>query len=280
MRALVLSGGGSKGAFQVGVLERLVERGADWDMLCGVSIGAVNAAKIAEVPRGGEARAVRALRSLWERMETRDIRRDWSVFGKAAVLWKPSMYDSAPLRALLQRNLDLSRIRASKRVLRVGSVSWQTGAYRSWSPDRDDFLECVLASAAFPVLYPPVSIDGVQHTDGGVRNVTPLGDAIRLGATEIDVVLCSRPRVETWPTAGRTVLGYAERALEVLADEVVRTDLQVAGLKNDLVTLRPEFRRVAIRVYQPSKPFEWGPLDLDRGNTARAMAHGREVADG
>ena len=60
------------------------------------------------------------------------------------------------------------------------------------------------------------------------------------------------------------------RSIDIMNDEVSRADLRIAGLKNDLSELRPEFRRVRIRLFQPTGPLPFDPLDFDPGNI-RAM---------
>src|SRR5207245_6901878 len=82
-RALVLSGGGSKGAFEVGVLQRLMgDERADYDLLCGTSVGAINAAYIAQTPLGQPREAIGKLRAQWDAVTTDKVRRRGCPFGR------------------------------------------------------------------------------------------------------------------------------------------------------------------------------------------------------
>src|SRR4029077_14437432 len=97
-RALVLSGGGSKGAFEVGVLQRLMgDQQLEDELLCGTSVGAINAAYLAQTPLGQPRDAVAELRALWGTVTTDKVHKSWFPFGKVSAFLKPSVYDSQPL---------------------------------------------------------------------------------------------------------------------------------------------------------------------------------------
>jgi predicted patatin/cPLA2 family phospholipase len=101
----------------------------------------------------------------------------------------------------------------------------------------------------------PVTIDGEQWTDGGVRSVTPLGEAIRAGATDIDVIITTDPDMPvSYKSAGAAALpGLAIRSLELMNNQVMRADLKICGLKNDLAG---PYKQVNLRVFMPK-------IDLD-----------------
>ena len=267
MRALVLSGGGAKGAYQVGALKRLMaEHLHDYKILCGVSVGALNVAALSMVPHGNPREAWAKLSSFWSGLDTSKVYKK-RILGIASGLWNDSIYDSTPLIERVRRELDVRAIAASGRMLRVGAVCLETGEYRTATENEQGLADWVLASSSFPCFLKPMRIEGRMWSDGGLRNVTPLGEAIKLGADEIDVVLCSNPDMpNVWNANGQHAFpGYALRALDIMADEIVRTDLEVAGLKNDLSQLRPEYRNVRIRIIQPSAPLPSDSLDFSPG---------------
>lgn len=280
-RALVLSGGGVKGAYQVGVLTRwMVEQGLDYDILCGISVGALNCGFISQYPIGEGAAAVMALRDQWARVNNERIRKSWAVFGKLASLWKPSVFNSQPLVDWVMSGISAEATRKSGRTVRIGAVAWDTGEYDFGTEQDPDFPKWVAASASFPVFLLPVDIRGRLWSDGGLRNVTPLGEAIRLGATEIDVVMCSNPELPTpWNPNGKKALpGYAIRAVDLMSDEIIRTDLQVCGLKNDLAEIGAGYRKVRVRVMQPSTHLVEDALDFDQKAVQRMMDVGYQDA--
>jgi len=276
-RALVLSGGGSKGAFEAGVLQRLMgEEQRDYDLLCGTSVGAINAAYVAQTPLGQPREAAAKLRALWDTVTTEKVHRRWFPFGNVAALWKTSVYDSEPLHRWIRSDLDAAAVRASGRQLRIVSVSLGTGETFVANEQTPGLAEWVIASSAFPVMLTPASIGSDLWTDGGLRTVTPLGEAIRAGADDIDVVLCSDPFAKS-PFEVKDAHAIPQlllRSIDVMNGEVNRADLRIAGLKNDLSQLRPEYRKVKIRLFQPSAPLPFDPLDFDPGNLRKMIDAG------
>ena len=276
-RALVLSGGGSKGAFEVGVLQRLMgDEQLDYDLLCGTSVGAINAAYLAQTPLGRPREAAVKLRALWDTVSTEKVHKRWFPFGNAEAFWKTSVYDSEPLHKWIRAGLDVRAVRASGRRLRIVSVSLGTGETFVANEQSPDLPEWVIASSAFPVMLTPASIGGDLWTDGGLRNVTPLGEAIRAGADDIDVVLSSDPFAKS-PFDVRGAHAIPQillRSIDIMNGEVSRADLRIAGLKNDLSELRPEYRKVKIRLFQPTEPLPFDSLDFDPGNLRKMIEAG------
>lgn len=275
MRALVLSGGGAKGAYQVGVLKRWMgEQGADYDIICGISVGALNGTFLAQQPRDPVA-AVTALETLWLGLTDSKVKkRRW--WGYLAPVFGDSLYDTTPLRQLVERAIDPQALQAHGRKLRIGAVSLDTGAYFAADEHTPELAAWVMASSAFPLMFPPVKLRGERWTDGGVRNVTPLGDAIKAGATSIDVIMCGNPDLpHRWPSEGQAAIpGLAMRTLELLTDEVMRNDLQVAGLKNELAPQGGSLRKVPIRLMQPTVPLDHDSLDFSPGPIRAMLAQG------
>jgi NTE family protein len=276
-RALVLAGGGSKGAFEVGVLQRLMgDEQIDYDLLCGSSVGAINAAYLAQTPLGQPREAAARLRALWDTVTTEKVYRRWFPFGRVAAFWKTSVYDSEPLHRWVRSGLDANAVRASGRRLRIVSVSFGTGESSVANEQTADLADWVIASSAFPVMLTPASIQGDLWTDGGLRTVTPLGEAIRAGAGDIDVVLCSDPFAKS-PFDVRSAHAIPQlllRSIDIMNGEVSRADLQIAGLKNDLSQLRAEYRKVNIRLFQPTEPLPFDSLDFDPGNLRKMIDAG------
>jgi len=276
-RALVLSGGGSKGAFEVGVLQRLMrEQELDYDLLCGTSVGAINAAYLAQTPLGQPREAAARLRALWDTVSTDKVHKSWFPLGRISAFFKPSVYDSSPLQAWIRAGLDAAAVRTSRRRLRIVSVAYGTGEPFVADEQTPDLAEWVIASSAFPVMLTPASIRGDLWTDGGLRTVTPLGEAIRAGADVIDVILCSDPFAAS-PMDVRGAHAIPQlllRSIDILNGEVSRADLRIAGLKNDLSELRPEYRKVQIRLFQPTAPLPFDSLDFTPANLRQMMAAG------
>ncbi len=128
------------------------------------------------------------------------------------------------------------------------------------------------------MLLTPASIGSDLWTDGGLRTVTPLGEAIRAGADDIDVILSSDPFAKS-PFEVKDAHAIPQlllRAIDIMNGEVSRADLRIAGLKNDLSQLRSEYRKVRIRLFQPREPLPFDSLDFDPGNLRKMIDAGYE----
>jgi hypothetical protein len=183
-RALVLSGGGAKGVWQVGACQHLiVERRYWFDVIAGVSAGAVNGTALAQAhdPSGLEDE-LEHLRSVWFGLRGhRDIYRRRPLGALGMVLGgRSSLHDTGPLRRLLTREIDPPRVATSPVRLRVGYVDLLSRRYRTAGNDDPTLVDAVLASCSLPVVFPPVPLRNGKElgVDGGVHNVTPLADAV------------------------------------------------------------------------------------------------------
>ncbi len=186
-RALILSGGGARGAFQVGVWEYLQGKGWNPDLICGTSVGAINAVAI------GSGMPLEKLMHIWKTLNHRSAYRlkllrffGFALFGRA---FRPLM-DTAPLRATITSALDLESLRRSPRDIIITAVNMLTSQVALFDQKIIE-VEHVLASSAMPLLFPWQMIDGEPHWDGGVMANTPLYPALAQGADEIIVVLLS-----------------------------------------------------------------------------------------
>jgi NTE family protein len=240
--ALVLSGGGARAAYQVGVLRAIARHapGTRFEILTGVSAGAINAAFLAS-HAGSLTEAVAALGRLWSGLRVEEVLRTgagvlvgnvlrWvgrlASGGAAGAPRARSLVDTAPLRELLERTLggpgpfpDIARNLALGRLRAVAltTLDYSTGRTVSWveglgvAPwERATHravlapltVSHILASAALPLVFPAVPLAGTWHGDGGVRLAAPLAPAVHLGARRILVVStrCTRA-CERPPTA-------------------------------------------------------------------------------
>ncbi len=207
-RALVLSGGGGRGAFQAGVLKYLSQR--EWmpDLICGTSAGAINAAAI------GSGLSTDDIIRLWEFEAPRCIRsvsllRLISLFKKRGV--GPIM-DPAPVKALLSRHLDIPAIRRSSVQIRITAVQVQTGRLVYFDQDEID-IDHVLASSAFPFFFPWQLIDGEPCWDGGIMNNIPIPPDLKNEIKEMIVIFPSPMGAFRLPLP-RSFLQLAERVFE------------------------------------------------------------------
>lgn len=179
-RALVLSGGGGRGAYACGVYKYLEEIGFVPDILVGTSIGALNAAAIASGKSASE------LERLWLETRTRHVQRFWRP-----PPWR-SIFDTTPWRKTICRFVDFERLNQSRQHVLICATAVEDGDLHIFD-NRKDILtpDHILASCSIPVVYPWTRIGDVHYWDGAVMANTPLGVAANAGAEEAVVVLLS-----------------------------------------------------------------------------------------
>lgn len=222
--ALVLSGGGARGAYQAGVLKGLAEILESkkienpFPILSGVSAGAINIAKIASSPYNFST-TTEKLVYFWSQIESSQVFKMnlMKLNSFASLLGKGFSYnsilDTEPLSAFLKENVDfdqiakniesekhesviitannylekcaVSFIQSSERISKK-HMSWKDS--RRLSVETDIELQHIMASSAIPLLFPPIKIDGNDYGDGCVRNATPCSPSIRMGAKKLFVI--------------------------------------------------------------------------------------------
>lgn len=223
--ALVLSGGGARGAYQAGVLRGLLDLGllrgdARADVIVGASAGALNGAGLAASADDPEA-GVATLERLWSTIEPQrvfrtDVRslggigarwvRDLSFGGMLRHVAPKALLDTAPLRTLLSEHVRFERIDAhvesgALHAFAIPATNLYTADGVFFVDTRADVplwrrgrfsvertqirVEHLMASSAIPVFFPSVEIEGRHFGDGSIRNTAPLSPAIHLGAERI-----------------------------------------------------------------------------------------------
>lgn len=249
---LILSGGGARAAYQVGVLMAIADiapRDAKnpFDIICGTSAGAINAASLAAQSvhfRTG----VRGLERIWGNLTAEHIyRTDWSSFaglvfrwlfaalrrGKADVPY--SLFDNTPLAQLLEQLINLKKIQRQLDQGHLYALSITAAGYSSgesvsffqaaepiapWRRVRrigvpaEIRVEHLLASSALPILFPAVKIGGEFFGDGAIRQLAPLSPALHLGAQKILVI---------------GVSGIASNVLRRISGDTYPSSAQIAG---------------------------------------------------
>jgi predicted acylesterase/phospholipase RssA len=143
----------------------------------------------------------------------------------------PSTFISTdPFRALLRQAVDLGRVRASHKVLRVAATNWRTGEVKIFAnADMTDTTghDIILASSAFPGL-PPVSVAGEPYADGGMTLDTPLKPAVYAGADTLHVVYMD-PDVRNIPLRRlQNVLDTLDRTYTVFKAAIFNRDIECA----------------------------------------------------
>ncbi|WP_438465671.1 patatin-like phospholipase family protein [Marinomonas sp. PE14-40] len=224
--ALILSGGGARAAYQVGVLSAIGKMmpkhsSIPFPILCGTSAGALNAAMLA-ANADNFTRAISKLAYLWRHLSPDQIyhvdslsmmssvsRILLSLFQHGSPKQQLSLLNNQPLRQLLQRFLDLDRIntcihRKHLRALSITAMSYSSGKTTSffqgssnlenWENNRNLGLRSrltynhLLASSAIPTIFPAQKIGEHYFADGAMRQQSPISPALHLGAKKVMII--------------------------------------------------------------------------------------------
>lgn len=222
---LVLTGGGARAAYQVGVVKAVRDvlgnpKRNPFPILCGTSAGAINAATLG-VLADDFSRAVANLLEVWENMHCHHIYRTdaWHIT-KSGAGWLAAMMlirrqapvsllDNSPLAEMLSRNLPFDRIRSNIDagslyalcVTASGYSSGQSVSFFQGVPGLETWernsrigacvelkLEYLLASAALPFIFPAVKVHREYFGDGSMRQIAPVSPALHLGADRVLIV--------------------------------------------------------------------------------------------
>ncbi|MEI2640163.1 MAG: patatin-like phospholipase family protein [Microthrixaceae bacterium] len=256
--AFVLSGGGSLGSIQVGMLQALAIRGIAPDFLIGTSVGALNAAFIAG--HGATEDAVDALAETWLGLDRGDVfpldptRLALATFGRAS-----SICSNGPLERIIRANLTFERLEDAPIPLHVVTTDVSSGKEVLLS--RGDAATAVLASSAIPAIFPPVELGGAVLMDGGIADNAAISQAIDLGAEIIYVLPTGYACALDKPP--RSPLSAAVHALTLLIEQRLIVDVERYCGKVD------------IRVAPPLCPLEVSSIDF--GHTGRLIEESRSA---
>lgn len=222
----MLSGGGARAAYQVGVLKALAElfpgERPPYDIIVGTSAGAVCAAVLATHADDWQD-GIRRLEQVWANFSVEQVfRSDFAAMFSAGMRWSlsalsggrlasapPALFDNSPLRALLAERINWPAIRdhvaAGKlHALALAATTYAGGHHRIFFEAQADIpewrgvrragtretlgLDHLMASAAIPFLFPAVKLDDAYYGDGAMRQLAPLSPAIHLGADRLLVI--------------------------------------------------------------------------------------------
>ena len=269
--ALVLSGGGAKGAWEAGAAVALIERGVPVRLVAGSSAGALTAAMLAD------GRLDR-LQTLWRSLSREQVYalRPGVLFAGLLPGWLTllaldhagSLLDPTPLRELIAATLDFDRVRASPRRLLVVTTDLARRAPRVFD-NATVSVDALMAAAAVPGAFPPVSVDGALLVDGGLTGRAPVLEALATAepiGRALVLLSYAADEVGEAPTRLRRTL---EEAFETAMIHQVRRDTELARLRHPAVE---------VQLLAPTAPLQLRPLEFDPVAMGEALARGRADA--
>jgi NTE family protein len=276
MKALVLGGGSMKGAFQVGVIQAVLENGFQPEMIYGISVGALNATFLAnEAGRQSLEKkeiqwplAGRKLLEFWIKNITQpqdiSMLRSRVKLGMNTLMSRfDGIVDPLPLHQLIRKHLNDEHLTQTPVKVKVGAVNIATGEIRYVSPQEPNYIEFVFASSSIPMLMPAIEIEQQLYLDGGMREVAPIRQAIEDGATEIVLIACHSPLLyQPEGINTRNLITLIERVRDITVNQIVNSNITWGESYVDRSILRG--KPMKLTVIRPNVPLF---LDLQHFNS-------------
>jgi len=247
LRALVISGGGSKGAFAGGVAQYLMEgQGREYDMFLGTSTGSLLVSHLAVNDIG-------KLYDVFTNVQQHDIfsispfvqrkkgEREYVSIDFINSLWqfirrKRTFGESKALKRHIKRNFtkkEYDRIRETKEdvVVTVSNLSMNRVEYKSINDySYDEFCNWIWISCNYIPFMSLATVNGYEYADGGLGCVIPIREAILRGATEIDAVVLEAEQMERIKVLGKNPFSLMLNLFGHLLDQVEKNDIVIGKL--------------------------------------------------
>jgi len=269
MKALVISGGGSKGAFAVGVLTKLISEGEiKYDIIGGTSTGAL----MSTLAYFGK---IRELKEVYTTISTDKLLTQNSI---RQAFECGAFMDTARLEELVNKKVTkemFEKIKSAKLVyfatvcLETGEVVYfhlndmkSDGDYKVFKIFRhEEYIKAIMASSNQPILMPYVRILDKHYVDGGVRENIPIRGALYNGATEIDVISMTPKKVK-YNFKPDNLLSMISQTISIATDDVLYNDLELAERV-------AKEKGIKIRLFRPEErlpikdDLEFNPKDME-----------------
>ena len=193
-RILVLSGGGSYGAFEAGIVANLIENNkGSWDFITGVSAGSLNASYLSTIDKDSEKDNIDRIKSFWFEIKNEDVFKDEFFLNGL------SMYNSNKFKNKIQ---NVFKELSPKRPVLIGSTSLSKCKSQTFSNDdiiEHGFTEPIMCSVSIPIVFQPYSFLNDMFIDGGFTSNILFNEAVNYAIKnypgediQIDVIVCGR----------------------------------------------------------------------------------------
>jgi NTE family protein len=217
--ALVLAGGGSFGAIQVGMLHSLAIHGITADMVVGSSVGSLNGAYYAGNPT---LEGIERLETIWRGLRGSDVFPvSWGAM-LGFLLRRNFLVEPHGLRMLIEKNLTYRNLEDARIPIHIVATNLLTGGTIVLS--EGSAAQAIIASAAIPAVFPPVRFEDVYLVDGAVSSNTAVKVAVDQGARRLIVLPTGYACALSRPPAG--AVASALHALTLLIARQMLSELK------------------------------------------------------
>lgn len=265
--SLILAGAGARGIIQVGMMKAFLETRKEYFALYGSSVGAINGAML-------HAGQFDALVDMWLKIRNKDVYKQapWNMLRND----KGCLYDSSPLRKLLQKTVDFDALQRADKAFSVNVTNLQNYTAERYQFGRQfpsnpiPAVDIIYASASPPILMPPVKTTMGTLTDGGITNNYSVIDAVKDGAEELIILAPMVPQ----PKPIKNIIDAIDTTVSIQLWNQLQRELAFVEKLNSI----EGYRRVDVKVIGCDRPVEIGILDFDIDNRQAQIDYGYELA--
>lgn len=302
-KALVLSGGSIKGAFEAGVLKAVFEKGYKPEYIYGISVGCLNSTFVSneaalQMQNGGATDWNKVGLALWDFWDKEITSPDKLVKKKCnlglllSLNWGlirknfTSILDTQPLQDLIKRRINPEVIKNTPVTLEIGAVNIYSGEIKYVGPKDSNFLDYVVASTAIPVTMPVKVINNLPYLDGGLRDVAPFSQAIKNGAEEIIGICCQSKDLDGFSYNYKDLVKLIDRLMDIMTNETINNDIKLIEKINRLLEQNPapanselaKHRHIDHKVIRPEKEIILDIQNFDHNDIVNLLELGYSTA--
>ena len=282
MKALVISGGGSKGAFAGGLAEYLIKAcGNDYKIYIGSSTGSL----LVPLLSIGETEK---LKKVFTTVTQDDIFNNCPFLLKKVngvyktkinhlgilqmfMEGKKTFGESENLRNLIFKTItaaDFDKIKKNDVIITVSNLNSMTVEYKTAKEcSYQDFCEWIWASACLVPFMSLVQKNGNEYADGGMGNIVPIYHAIQQGATELDVIVLKTVDGDRTKLPVRNALDLTSRVFSFMLNQIVTDDLIIGRLEG-------QNKKIKLNFYSPEMELTTNSLIFDPKQMRLWWEHG------
>lgn len=263
---LVLSGGGSFGAFQAGVINGLQNSlNPKWDLITGVSAGSLNGGFLGLFPQEKQVEAIDTLKDIWLNVINESRIYTWNHIINPNNWY--SILNNDPLRDFISETLQKYGAKVQRPLL-IGTTDLSTGGRIVYNESDlniglDNYTHSLMASTAIPVLFPPENYQNTLYIDGGMVSneliLPSIQKCYEMGKENInfDIIICSKliDKKSLNDLEKLRLIGLMERDIEIAENTFFNHQI--------FSTCLDKSKRFPINLYSPPIVFNWTMINFD-----------------
>ena len=244
--SLILSGGGSLGAFQVGCLAALSEFNVvKFDTIDTVSVGGLIGSYIAQYDISQQSEAILNLVEIWKGMtSSRDIYKHWRLSFIEGIFYRSGLYNPKPLGNMIKHHIDIDKLNNSNVHFNASVANIHTGKFTTFGKEHPNIHNAILAGCSIPVFFPPVKIQGESYVDACVKRYVWSNDII--DKTNKPIIIITTRNVDEEEIINRkkntgrmNIIQYGASVIQFFMDSLYENDMSCYINRPNVIVIQP-----------------------------------------